>query len=97
MGNPETDEYLDYKGYLEYAWSHSVISDEEYNKARRACNFKLEDWSNECDTAMAQVFDRYNEIDVYNIYAPWCTLNATSSMAYDFQDSTVRTKKQIIS
>ncbi|PIN18106.1 Serine carboxypeptidases (lysosomal cathepsin A) [Handroanthus impetiginosus] len=81
VGNPETNDYFDYKGVLEYAWSHSVISDQEYHKARRACDFKLENWSAGCVNAMTVVFDRYKEIDIYNIYAPSCLLNKTSSFA----------------
>lgn len=81
VGNPETNDYFDYKGLLEYAWSHSVISDQEYDKARQACDFKLENWSTGCVNAMNIVFKRYNEIDIYNIYAPSCLLNNTSSFA----------------
>ncbi|XP_042052440.1 serine carboxypeptidase-like 26 [Salvia splendens] len=79
VGNPETNDYYDYKGLLEYAWSHAVISDEEYDKAKIACDFKLEHWSSACNAAMGLVFDHYNEIDIYNIYAPSCLLNTTSS------------------
>lgn len=30
---------------------------------------------------MTVVFDHYKEIDIYNIYAPSCLLNTTSSFA----------------
>lgn len=91
VGNPETNDYYDYKGLLEYAWSHSVISDQEYNIARRDCDFKEENWPRKCNIAMTTVFDRYNEIDIYNIYGPSCTLNTTSSMASEmvFTSATV--------
>ncbi|KAL3508207.1 hypothetical protein ACH5RR_033589 [Cinchona calisaya] len=81
VGNPETDDYYDYKGLLEYAWSHAVISDQEYEKAKQVCNFKLYDWTLECNEAMNVVFKKYDEIDIYNIYAPACLLklNSTSS------------------
>ncbi|KAL6519746.1 Serine carboxypeptidase-like 26 [Orobanche minor] len=79
VGNPETDDYFDYKGILEYAWSHSVIWDQEYYKARHACNFRKTIWSDECIEAMRPVFKRYREIDIYNIYAPSCLPNKTSS------------------
>lgn len=32
---------------------------------------------------MNVVFQDYSEIDIYNIYAPACRLNSTSSVAYD--------------
>lgn len=79
VGNPITNDYYDYKGILEYAWSHSVISDQEYDKARKACNFKLANWTDGCENAMSVVFNHYEEIDIYNIYAPSCRLNNTSS------------------
>ncbi|CAK9145705.1 unnamed protein product [Ilex paraguariensis] len=81
VGNPETNDYYDYKGILEYAWSHSVISDQEYDKAKEVCDFKLSDWSNECNNAMNVVFDKYEEIDIYNIYASKCLLKDSSSLA----------------
>ncbi|XP_073120573.1 serine carboxypeptidase-like 26 [Henckelia pumila] len=83
VGNPETNDYFDNKGILEYAWSHAVISDQDYNEAKRVCNFKNDDWSPDCNKAMTVVFDRYKEIDIYNIYAPSCLLNKTSSVADD--------------
>ncbi|XP_020230241.1 serine carboxypeptidase-like 33 [Cajanus cajan] len=82
-GNPETDDYYDNKGLLEYAWSHAVISDEQYDKAKQVCDFKQFYWSDECNHAMDQVFQDYREIDIYNIYAPICRLNSTSSIADD--------------
>ncbi|XP_059435297.1 serine carboxypeptidase-like 33 [Corylus avellana] len=81
VGNPETDDYYDSKGLLEYAWSHAVISDQLYEKAKKVCDFKMFVWSNECSSAMNQVFDQYQEIDIYNIYAPKCLINTQSSLA----------------
>ncbi|KAL7104758.1 hypothetical protein ACP275_07G002600 [Erythranthe tilingii] len=83
VGNPETNDYFDYKGLLEYAWSHSVISDQDYDNAVKSCDFKTENWSTACVNAMTIVFNRYKEIDIYNIYAPSCRLNTTSSFTYD--------------
>lgn len=91
VGNPETNDYFDYKGILEYAWSHSVISDQEYKKAQKVCNFKLENWTTPCNNAMNIVFNRYKEIDIYNIYAPSCLLNKTSSSGgHDYSNSKTR-------
>ncbi|XP_034684746.1 serine carboxypeptidase-like 26 [Vitis riparia] len=81
VGNPETNDYYDYKGLLEYAWSHAVISDQLYYKSKQVCDFKVADWSSECITNMNEVFADYREIDIYNIYAPSCLLNTTSSSA----------------
>ncbi|KAK7348022.1 hypothetical protein VNO80_22570 [Phaseolus coccineus] len=87
VGNPETDYYYDNKGLLEYAWSHAVISDQQYEKAKEVCDFKQFEWSNECNRAMNEVFHDYSEIDIYNIYAPTCPLNSTSSIADESNSS----------
>ncbi|XP_010914643.1 serine carboxypeptidase-like 26 [Elaeis guineensis] len=79
VGNPETDNYYDAKGLVEYAWSHAVVSDQVYRLVNRVCDFKLSNWTNECNNAMNIVFDQYKDIDIYNIYAPKCTLAQTSS------------------
>ncbi|KAK2412190.1 serine carboxypeptidase [Trifolium repens] len=80
VGNPETDDYYDYKGIVEYAWSHSVISDQHYDKVKQVCDFKKSEWSNECNQVMSELFHYYSEIDIYNIYAPACLSNSTSSV-----------------
>lgn len=84
VGNPETNDEYDYKGLLEYAWSHAVISDQLYTKCKQLCDFKLSDWSSDCIINMNQVFSQYREIDIYNIYAPSCLLNTTSSSSMVF-------------
>lgn len=81
VGNPETDDSYDYKGILEYAWSHSVIPDQVYDTAKNVCDFKHENWSKECYAAMGILFGKYKEIDIYNIYAPICLTKTTSSLA----------------
>ncbi|GFQ02239.1 serine carboxypeptidase-like 33 [Phtheirospermum japonicum] len=86
VGNPETNDYYDYKGMVEYAWSHSVISDEEYDKVKQACAFRLVNWSTQCVDAMNIMFNTYNEIDIYNIYAPSCPKNKTSSSNLGIQN-----------
>ncbi|KAL3617186.1 hypothetical protein CASFOL_038933 [Castilleja foliolosa] len=80
VGNPQTSKYYDYKGILEYAWSHSVISDQNYDKAKRTCEFNKVYWSDECVSAMEMLWAQYNNIDMYNIYAPSCLLNQTTLM-----------------
>ncbi|XP_019248297.1 PREDICTED: serine carboxypeptidase-like 33 isoform X2 [Nicotiana attenuata] len=79
VGNPETNDYYDYKGILEYAWSHAVIYDSQYEKAKQVCDFNLSNWSDACNDAMKVVWDKYEEIDIYNIYAPKCLRNTSSS------------------
>ncbi|KAL6655431.1 hypothetical protein ACP70R_006257 [Stipagrostis hirtigluma subsp. patula] len=69
VGNPLLDDYLNGKGYLEFLWSHGVISDEAWARILSNCSFtSSDDWP--CFVA-AHSFQRGN-IDRYNIYAPVC-------------------------
>ncbi|TYH01786.1 hypothetical protein ES288_A09G087500v1 [Gossypium darwinii] len=79
VGNPVTDDNYDYTGIMDYAWSHSVISDEFYHNIKQVCDFKELYWSTEFNALVNQVFDIYSEIDIYNIYDPKCLINTTSS------------------
>ncbi|XP_026429572.1 serine carboxypeptidase-like 26 [Papaver somniferum] len=83
VGNPETDDFYDSRGLLEYAWSHAVISNQVYDQASIACDFKHLDWPVDCQKAMNLVFKEYKKIDIYNIYAPTCLKNKTSALAED--------------
>ncbi|XP_062230822.1 serine carboxypeptidase-like 26 isoform X2 [Phragmites australis] len=79
VGNPITNNYYDSKGLAEYAWSHTVVSDEVYERIKKYCDFKNSNWSDDCSVAMNIIFNQYQEIDIYNIYAPKCLLNQTSA------------------
>ncbi|KAE8731022.1 Beta-glucosidase-like SFR2 [Hibiscus syriacus] len=80
VGNPLTDDNYDNTGIMDYAWSHSVIPDYLYRKTKQVCDFKDSSWSTQCNDVVNQVFGKYSEIDIYNIYAPKCLLNTTSSV-----------------
>ncbi|XP_066365960.1 serine carboxypeptidase-like 26 [Miscanthus floridulus] len=79
VGNPITNYYYDSKGLAEYAWSHSVVSDEIYDRIKKYCDFKNFNWSDNCNAVMDIVYNQYDEIDIYNIYAPKCLLNQSSA------------------
>ncbi|PAN17395.1 hypothetical protein PAHAL_3G128500 [Panicum hallii] len=79
VGNPVTNDYYDSKGLAEYAWSHAVVSDEVYSRIKKYCDFKISNWSDDCNAAMNIVYGQYREIDMYNIYAPRCLLNQSSA------------------
>lgn len=72
---------------MEYAWSHAILYDSEYQKAKQVCNFKVSYWSDACNDAMQVLWDKYNEIDIYNIYGPRCPVNTSSSSASDIVDT----------
>ncbi|CAE6195165.1 unnamed protein product [Arabidopsis arenosa] len=64
----------DLRGWVDYAWSHAVISDETHRMINRLCNFSSDDvWNKgECNEAIAQVDKQYNEIDIYSLYTSVC-------------------------
>ncbi|KAK3160852.1 hypothetical protein QOZ80_1BG0065870 [Eleusine coracana subsp. coracana] len=72
VGNAITDEYYDEKALVEFAWSHSVISDQIYEHVKNVCDFRLPYFTNECTDAMDLVYTQYDTIDIFNVYAPKC-------------------------
>lgn len=94
VGNAETDDYYDYKGLVEFAWSHSVISDQLYERVSNVCDFKLSPRSNECNHVMISVYAQYDKIDIYNIYAPKC--NTVKSAQLSTSDSTAEMNAEVI-
>ncbi|PRQ28859.1 putative carboxypeptidase D [Rosa chinensis] len=85
MGNPETDDAEDWRGLVDYAWSHAVVSDETHKLISEYCDFHSNDtWENKnCTQGVDEVFKQYKEIDIYSLYTPACTTNdiATSNTA----------------
>ncbi|CAH9114977.1 unnamed protein product [Cuscuta epithymum] len=81
VGNPSTDNYYDQRGYLEYAWSHAIISNEEYELAKRECDFWSSNLSDKCNDAMYTLWANYQEIDLNNIFGPKCLPIKSSSAA----------------
>ncbi|KAA8519835.1 hypothetical protein F0562_014075 [Nyssa sinensis] len=57
LGNPETCDAEDWKGLVDYAWSHAVVSDETHKTIRESCDFNSNNtWSNEnCSQAVDEV------------------------------------------
>ena len=81
LGNPETCDAEDWKGLVDYAWSHAVISDETHKIIKESCDFYSNDtWSNEaCSQAVDEVLKQYKEIDIYSLYTSICIGNSTNS------------------
>ncbi|KAJ9690370.1 hypothetical protein PVL29_012824 [Vitis rotundifolia] len=74
LGNPETCDADDWRGLVDYAWSHAVVSDETHKIIRENCDFYSEDpWSNDkCSDAVGEVLDQYKRIDIYSLYTSVC-------------------------
>ncbi|KAL5222919.1 hypothetical protein ABZP36_027632 [Zizania latifolia] len=92
VGNAETDDYYDYKGLVEFAWSHSVISDQLYEHVNNVCDFRLSPCSKECYHVMDSVYAQYDMIDIFNVYAPKC--NTEESALFSTSDSRAETNSK---
>ncbi|MBA0598084.1 serine carboxypeptidase-like 31 isoform X1 [Gossypium raimondii] len=81
LGNPETYDAEDWRGMVDYAWSHAVVSDETHKTITETCDFKSNDtWSNEdCSEAVDEVLKQYKEIDIFSLYTPLCIADTASS------------------
>ncbi|CAH2079089.1 unnamed protein product, partial [Thlaspi arvense] len=96
LGNPETSIVEDWRGWVDYAWSHAVISDETYRIISKSCNFSSDDyWGDKCHEAITEVEKQYNEIDVFSLYTSVCRGdNAQSSY---FESAQFKTNSHISS
>ncbi|KAJ4849669.1 Serine carboxypeptidase-like 31 [Turnera subulata] len=81
LGNPETSDGEDWRGMVDYAWSHAIISDETHRIIGRTCDFDSNDpWSNStCADAVDELLRQYSEIDIYSLYTSVCTVDSASS------------------
>jgi serine carboxypeptidase-like clade 2 len=70
VGNPLLDWNMNFKGQMDYFWTHGSISDEVFANITRHCKFDDSDNNNVLCGAAADV--DIGLIDYYNIYAPIC-------------------------
>ncbi|GKV11066.1 hypothetical protein SLEP1_g22352 [Rubroshorea leprosula] len=80
IGNAVINDETDAAGFVDYAWTHAIISDQLYNSIKRECDFEQISHSSHCNVDIRGVMQAYNRIDIYNIYAPIC-LNFLSKSA----------------
>ena len=85
MGNPETSDPDDWRGLVDYAWSHAVVSDETHKIIKTTCDFDSNDtWSNpNCSQGVDEVLRQYKEIDIYSLYTSVCMPNSTSNSSME--------------
>lgn len=97
MGNPETSDAEDWRGLVDYAWSHAVISDETHRIISDNCDFSGNDtWSNnDCSQAVDEVLKQYKEIDIYSLYTSTCIGNSTDSEGRSLQVMIKRTTNMV--
>ncbi|XP_019152694.1 PREDICTED: serine carboxypeptidase-like 40 [Ipomoea nil] len=76
IGNAVVHDEEDEKGMYQYFASHALISDQTLGQVLKYCNFSEgSDYTkqpNECLAAREIASHNTGQIDIYNIYAPWC-------------------------
>lgn len=74
VGNPETHDGHDLKGFVDYAWSHAIVSDETHKMIKKNCDFYPNDpWGDQnCSATLMEIQKQYNEIDIFSLYTPTC-------------------------
>ncbi|CAA7029673.1 unnamed protein product [Microthlaspi erraticum] len=84
LGNPLTSYAEDWTGWVDYAWSHAVISDETYTIIKRSCNFSSDTtWEvKECKDGVDEILKQYKEIDQFSLYTPICIHHASKLDSY---------------
>ncbi|XP_040992930.1 serine carboxypeptidase-like 40 [Juglans microcarpa x Juglans regia] len=76
IGNAVINEETDNRGMYDYFASHALISDEDAQKINKYCDFSPEAkrQNRECNEATAAAGRDTYYLDIYNIYAPLCTM-----------------------
>ncbi|KAG6486299.1 hypothetical protein ZIOFF_054869 [Zingiber officinale] len=74
IGNAVINEETDRKGLFDYFWTHALIADETIVSIHKFCNFSPDTQQQppECDRAVAEANRVFDEVNIYNIYAPLC-------------------------
>ncbi|KAK1322214.1 Serine carboxypeptidase-like 35 [Acorus calamus] len=62
----------DQVGMVEYAWSHTIISDELYDSINKECDFNNDTTTPACNSVIKAFFEAFSDIDIYSIFTPVC-------------------------
>lgn len=72
IGNGVLNAATDAIGYVDYTWTHALISHETYKGILQNCDLVNGNFSKKCNEFYSQASDEIGNIDYYNIYAPIC-------------------------
>ncbi|KAJ4724617.1 Carboxypeptidase [Melia azedarach] len=96
IGNGVLNAATDAIGYVDYTWTHALISHETYKGILQNCDLVNGNFSKKCNEFYSQASDEIGNIDYYNIYAPIChnadikknhKTTPTASVSYNWADS----------
>lgn len=70
----------DNRGMYDFFWTHALISDATVDAIHKHCNFSSEDDTQppQCAQALQDAERVFEELDIYNIYAPRCSSSSLS-------------------
>ncbi|KAL5721505.1 Serine carboxypeptidase-like 35 [Ranunculus cassubicifolius] len=72
IGNAVINDDTDSLGFIEYAWSHAIISDQLYHSIISNCDFNKDNQTSNCSLSVRNFYKAYQDIDIYSIYTPVC-------------------------
>ncbi|PIA64174.1 hypothetical protein AQUCO_00201451v1 [Aquilegia coerulea] len=72
IGNAVINDVTDQNGFVDYAWSHAIISDRVYHTILKECDFKQDNQTRACMLSFRGLLQAYSDIDIYSIYTPVC-------------------------
>ncbi|CAL9044094.1 unnamed protein product [Musa banksii] len=80
IGNAAIDMESDNRGMYDFFWTHALISDATVDAIHKHCNFSSEDDTQppQCAQALQDAERVFEELDIYNIYAPRCSSSSLS-------------------
>ncbi|KAL3502265.1 hypothetical protein ACH5RR_036714 [Cinchona calisaya] len=79
IGNAVINDATDQLGFIDYAWSHAIISDQLHSDIYKDCDFKNNTSTRLCSLHIRGFLEAYSDIDIYNIYAPVCLSSFTKT------------------
>ncbi|CAH1437576.1 unnamed protein product [Lactuca virosa] len=72
IGNAMIDDNATDEGMYDYYWTHALNSDETNARINEYCGYGSGNFSAKCFHYQSQSGSEYGEIDIYNIYTPFC-------------------------
>ncbi|CAL9092138.1 unnamed protein product, partial [Musa textilis] len=80
IGNAAIDMESDNRGMYDFFWTHALISDATVDAIHKHCNFsfKADTQPPQCTQALQDAERVFEELDIYNIYAPLCSSSSLS-------------------
>ncbi|KAK4855919.1 hypothetical protein QYF36_012303 [Acer negundo] len=95
IGNGLLNDYTDALGFVDYIWTHALISDHSYKGISTYCDFVNGTDSEQCDKFLEQSWNEIGDIDYYNIYAPLCHTSMLITKHHQLLQNVMCVMKQV--